>query len=313
MTARWLTAAVCALILSLSSTRAEPTQTSGEGLRAVNGTELFVKRIGSGEPIVVIHGGPVLEHGYLLPHLEPLAETHELIFYDQRLSGRSAPTVPSESVRLATFVEDIEALRTALELGRIHVIGHSWGGLLAMRYAIEHPEHLRSLILLDSMSASSERWKEEEAAVAERITDEDREAQQGIRDSDDFKKRRPDAIRKLLLASFALQFHDRSALSKLDLYVPEDYSARSQQFGAMMVDLESFDFHDDVAGIAAPVLILYGDAEPGRSIGGTALAEALPNASVATIEDAGHFPFVEQPDAFLGAVRGFLKSASTTP
>ena len=129
---------------------------------AVNGTELFVKRLGAGEPIVVVHGGPLLEHGYLLEHLEPLAEDYELIFYDQRLSGRSAARADPGSIRLATLVDDIEALREALELGRIHLMGHSWGGMLAMRYAIAHPDNLRSLLLLDSMAASSELWRAEE-------------------------------------------------------------------------------------------------------------------------------------------------------
>jgi len=279
-----------------------------EGLRAINGTELYVKRMGAGEPMIVIHGGPVLEHGYLLPHLAPLAESHELIFFDQRLSGRSAAVVDASSVRLATFVDDVEALRLALGLDRIHLMGHSWGGLLAIHYALRYGEHLQSLLLLNSISASSELWQEEEKRLAQRVTEEDQRESQALRESEAFATQRPEAIEQLLLLSFKAQFHDPARITDLRIYVPEDYPDRSRQFGNMMVDLASFDLHDRLAQISIPTLILYGSAEPGAQLGGTALHEHLPNSTFVIIEDAGHFPFIEQPQAFLRAVRDFLST-----
>jgi len=279
-----------------------------EELRQINGTELFVKRMGSGEPILVVHGGPVLEHGYLLPHLAPLAASFELIFFDQRLSGRSAGQVDSASVRLDTLVADIEALRQSLRLGRVHLMGHSWGGLLAMRYAIQHPENLRSLILLNSMSASSRLWQEEEARLAERRTVEDSIEIATIRETVAFSDGEPGAIAAILLASFKAQFADRSKIAGLELYVPPDYLNRSRQFGYMFGDLTDFDFFDALGTISMPTLILYGSTEPAAEISGEALHDAIPTSELVIIQNAGHFPFIEQPDAFLGAVRGFLDS-----
>ncbi len=115
-----------------------------DGLISVNGTKLFVHREGSGEPAIVIHGGPVLDQSYLRPYLTQLGEKLDLVFYDQRLSGRSDGVVDSTSVRLNTFVDDIEALRVTLGLERIHLIAHSWGGLLAMKYAAAHSDRLHS-------------------------------------------------------------------------------------------------------------------------------------------------------------------------
>lgn len=279
-----------------------------EGLRSINGTELYVKRLGAGEPMIVVHGGPVLEHGYLLPHLAPLAESHELIFFDQRLSGRSAAVVDADSVRLATFVDDIEALRLALELDRIHLLGHSWGGLLAIHYALRYGEHLQSLLLLNSMSASSELWQEEEKLNAQRVTAENQRESQALRETEAFADQRPAAIEQLLLLSFKAQFHDPARITDLRIYVPEDYPDRSRQFGSMMVDLTSFDLHDHLARIAVPTLILYGSAEPGAQLGGIALHKHLPNSTFVIIEDAGHFSFIEQPEAFLRTVRDFLST-----
>ena len=276
------------------------------GLLQINGTELYVKRIGSGEPIVVVHGGPMLEHGYLLPHLRPLADHYELIFYDQRLSGRSAPQVDSASVRIATFVDDIEEIRLSLALERIHLVGHSWGGLLAMHYALKYQENLQSLVLLNSMSASSEIWQEEERLLAQRFTAADSVERQAIRETDAFANQEPEAIAQLLRLSFRLQFHDTSMANELQLYVPEDYSDRSMQFGYMMVDLMDFDLHDDLTAVTVPTLILYGSAEPATELSGAMLREGTPNSEWVVIENAGHFPFIEQPAAFTDAVRRFL-------
>ncbi len=305
-----MTAVLCVQLVacerSVSDRSVAQPQVIDEGLRPINGTELYVKRMGSGPPVIVVHGGPVLEHGYLLPHLMPLARSYELIFYDQRLSGRSAATADSASVRLDTFVDDIEALRLSLAFDRIHVLGHSWGGLLALRYAMDHAEHLASLVLVSPMSASSALWQEEERHLATRMTAEDSLERETLRASPALAERRPEAVRQMLLLSFRSQFHDRSRIQELDLYVPADYAERSRQFAFMMSDLASFDFHDRLDGMTVPTLLLYGSAEPGRALGGAALQEHLPDDQFAVIGDAGHFPFIEQPRAFLDTVQRFL-------
>lgn len=280
---------------------------TSEGLHSVNGTELWVKRLGSGDPIVIVHGGPVLEHSYFLPHLAPLAEEYELIFFDQRLSGRSASEVNESEVRMVAFVEDIEAVRVELGLGKIHLMGHSWGGQLAMRYAIEHEANLRSLILLDSMAASSKLWREEEKLVAEMLTEEIAAERQAILESEALEARQPEAIEKLLRVSFSIQFADPDKATELDFLVPPDYGERSRQFAALAPDIESFDLHEALSTLSVPALVLYGAMEPGAGLGGAAIAEALSGSELVVIPDAGHFPFIEQPEAFLKAVRSFLE------
>jgi len=280
---------------------------AAEGLRAINGTELYVKRVGSGDPIVVVHGGPVLEHGYLLPHLLPLARSHELIFYDQRLSGRSAGTVDSSTVRLSTFVEDLEALRVSLGLGRIVLMGHSWGGLLAMEYAVRYGEHVRALVLLDPMPPSAVLWQREESILATRVTPRDSADLAALRATEAFARREPAAVERALRISFRSQFHDPNRIDALRLYVPADYAERSRLFGFLMVDLLSFDLLDSLSAVTVPTLIVYGADEPAADLSGTALVEHLPRARLVTVEGAGHFPFIERPEAFLSTVETFLR------
>lgn len=290
----------------------DPRAADGE-LVAVGGTEMFVRRIGAGDPVVVVHGGPVLDHGYLLPHLEPLARGYELVLYDQRLSGRSVGQVDSASVRIQTFVDDIEALRQELGLGRVHVLAHSWGGLLALNYALRYPDGLRGLVLVSPMPPSATLWQEEQQRVAERVTAADSASMAQARSSEAFARGEPDGIRDALMAAYRIQFHDRSLADRLTLFVPEDYNARSRQFGYMMSDLMDFDLTDRLARIGAPTLIVYGDDEPGAGISGRILAEGIANATLATVPEAGHFAFVERPDAFLSLVTDFLRDHSDEP
>lgn len=276
----------------------------------VNGTELFVKAIGNGEPIVVIHGGPVLDHSYLYAHIKSLANNYRLIFYDQRLSGRSSADVDSSDVRLNTFVEDIEALRNILNLGEVHVLGHSWGGLLAMKYAIAYPSHTKSLMLISSMAPTSELWHKEEAVIAKKSTTEDSLARQKIMQSDLFRENPPEAIKRLLQLSFRKQFYHTDNADSLNLYVPDDYMSRSRLFGNLMPDITDYDLTEELGQMNVPTLILYGSSEPAADLSGPVLNKHITDSEYVIIEESGHFPFIEQPVRFKENVLDFLESIS---
>ena len=298
-----VTAASTCLALGACSSSAPEGQ---NGLIPINGTRLFVHREGAGEPAIVIHGGPVLDHGYLQPYLAPLGDELELVFYDQRLSGRSDGVVDSASVRLDSFVDDIEALREALGLERVHLIAHSWGGLLAMKYATAHSGRLRSLVLLDPMAPTAALWRDEQRELAASLVPQDTAGAGALRATDAFAAGEPAAMEALLRHSFRSQFRDRSRAEELAFHIGEDYLRRIRQFGLIIGDLTTFDLMEALRDVDVPTLILYGEDEPGASIGGDAIAEAIPGAQRVTIPATGHFPFLEQPEAFLDAVRAFL-------
>ncbi len=280
-----------------------------EGYKLVNGTDLFYKRMGAGEPIMVVHGGPVLEHGYLVPFFKPLTENYELIYFDQRLSGRSTAEVDSAEVTLDNFVEDIEELRKALNIDKMHLMAHSWGGLLAMKYAIKYPTNLNSLILLNSMPASSDLWMQEEGMLAQQISEEDSLKRQEIMTSDLFQNDPSKAIEQLLVLSFRNQFATPSLADSLDFYIPDDYMVRSQRFGNLMGDISNYDLHSELEAVDVPTLLMYGDIEPAASISGPELQSAIPNAEFVVLENSGHFPFVEQPELFMNELNSFLESS----
>lgn len=301
-----------ALFIPLLSVHCQDVNTEEGTLMEINDTRLFVKTAGSGEPVIIIHGGPVLDHSYLFPHFKPLMDEYRLIFYDQRLSGRSSADADSIDIRLSTFIEDIESLRAKLNLEKVHILGHSWGGLLAMKYAIKYPSHIKKLMLINSMAPTSELWKKEEAILAASSTEADSLQRQEIIQSELFNENPPQAIEKLLELSFKKQFYNPEKADLLDLYVPEDYMARSRLFSYLMVDISSYDLRNELQKMTVPTLIVYGSAEPAADISGPVLNRLIPNSSYTIIEKSGHFPFIEQPEKFRQTIISFLNDSEAT-
>lgn len=116
--------------------------------------KLYVREIGTGRPVVVLHGGPDFDHSYLIPELDRLAESCRLVYYDQRGRGRSAAGVRAEDVSIQSEVADLDKIREHLERASMAVLGHSWGGVLAMEYALRHPQRVSHLILMNAAPAS---------------------------------------------------------------------------------------------------------------------------------------------------------------
>ncbi|HKK94275.1 MAG TPA: alpha/beta fold hydrolase [Longimicrobiales bacterium] len=290
----------------------------GDTLVAVNGTRLWVHveeegvegergRVGS-EVIVVVHGGPLLDHGYLVEPLRPLATFAPLVFYDQRLSGRSDGVAdpPAPDVSLATFVEDIEGLREALDLDRIHLLGHSWGGGLTMRYAIAHPDRVRSLILVSPPAPSFDLAAREARARMEALEPADTVGMGALRASDGLAGGDPEVIARLLRMSFRSQMLDRASADQLEFHVPDDYLARSEALQVLGPELSGADLTSELRGLGVPTLVVYGAEEVGARLTGPAYASLLPDVRVETIEGAKHFAFMEAPLAFRSLVREFL-------
>jgi proline iminopeptidase len=127
-----------------------------EGFVDVNGLFLYYTELGEGQPLIVLHGGRGGNHNYFFPYLLPLARTNRLIFMDERGSGRSGPLEDASGYTVENMVEDVEALRQALDLGSINLLGHSFGGVIAQAYALKYQKNLSHLIVANSFDSASE-------------------------------------------------------------------------------------------------------------------------------------------------------------
>ena len=150
---------LCALAISIISCKQSTENKSStgnasssiikieEGFVDAHGVLIYYTTMGQGKPLLIVHGGPGASHDYFLPYLLPLARTNRLIFIDERGSGKSQKLEDSSAYTVENMVEDVEDVRLALDLGKISLLGHSFGGVLAQAYALKYPANLSHLIL----------------------------------------------------------------------------------------------------------------------------------------------------------------------
>jgi proline iminopeptidase len=113
-----------------------------QGFVDAGGLLIYYEAVGKGEPLVMLHGGPGASHDYLLPYVLSLARTNRVVFIDERGSGKSEKLEDPKGYTVETMVEDVEAVRQALGLGKMNLLGHSFGGVLAQAYAFKSPQNL---------------------------------------------------------------------------------------------------------------------------------------------------------------------------
>ena len=127
-----------------------------EGYVDVSGVLIYYKALGSGPPLLILHGGPGASHDYFLSHLLPLALRNRLVFIDERGSGKSAKLENPGLYTVENMVEDAEAVRTSLHLGKINLLGHSCGRVLAQAYALKYQKNLSHLILCSTFHSTKQ-------------------------------------------------------------------------------------------------------------------------------------------------------------
>jgi proline iminopeptidase len=257
-----------------------------------------------GDPtLLVLHGGPGAHHDYLLPQFLELARDHELVFYDQRGGGRSK-TDDRNPITWRTHAEDLAKVVTELGLTPLRVVGYSWGGLLAMLYAIEAsrggngftvPEQL---VLVDPAPITRALRDTFEVTLAERqraaevVRLREELAASGLRESD------PDAYRQRQFElGVAGYFADPAQATDL---TPFRVTGRVQQ--QVWESLGEFDITADLERLAIPSLVIHGRQDPIPLESSERAAAAL-GANLVILEDCGHVPYVEQPDALWSAIR----------
>jgi proline iminopeptidase len=263
---------------------------------------LFHQSQGSGVPLIVLHGGPGLDHTYLRPWLDPLATVSQLVYFDQRGQGRSRRD-PAEPLTRYRWVEDIEQLRLALGFDVVMLFGHSYGGFLALDYARRFPRQICGLILCCTAARM-----DFPAALQNAET------------------RATTAEFQALLAGLAAPLPDDSTLASwwrqiLPLYFYRfsadmagildqvQFSARAFNYGTF-TDIPTFDATPWLRELRMPILIIAGEhdwAMPPQS-SAWSLKDALPQAELAVFAESGHLPFVEERERFIECVSTWFRS-----
>jgi proline iminopeptidase len=281
----------------------------------IRDVSLFVKVMGQGYPLVLMHGGPSLDHTTLLP-LEPLADQYTLIFYDHRCNGRSEG-VDVTTMTMDNLTADADALRQALGYDQWIVLGQSFGGNVALEYALRYPQRLSRLILMDT--GGDQWWVNHNAPelLAKRgfsaeAVEAARRFFNGQVTPDEYL---PTFMKFMKAYSYHFSLLEQPGIvtlaMKFGLGPPMKIRPEALIFGYGQV-MQGWTVMDRLGEIQVPTLVTAGRYDflfpPEHQ---AILADRIPDARLELIECAGHNPQLEETDVTVGIVRSFL--AETTP
>lgn len=302
---------LCATVLAATSLAgAEPAyaQNARQGLLSLDDARLFYEVVGSGEPIIVVHGGPGLDHEYLQPGLDALATRNTLVYYDQRGTGRSSAELVESVIDFDVFVEDIDRLREALGYEEVSVLGHSFGSLLALEYARRYPDRTRALILMNPVEPGT-RFQEATARRQEqRRSQEVAEEMASLRASEGFEARDPATLSRFYRLAFRGVMRDPDRVEELDLDLASTTARQGQDVARLLgASMGAVEWWDRISAVEVPTLVLHGRYDAPPTDMARELAEAFPLGTFVVL-DSGHFPYLEDRQGLLSAVSSFFAS-----
>ena len=286
-----------------------------EGYIPVDNARLYYRDVGQGHPIVILHGGPDFDHTYLLPDMDRLANPFRLIYYDQRGRGNSAENVRPEDVTIQSDVEDIERLRLFFQLDSFALLGHSWGGTLAMEYATHYPDHLSHLILLNTAPASHDDFMLLRAYWRTLRAPADVEKMQALRATPQYQQGDPDTVAAYYRVHYSPTIRQPHHLDRVidalrSSFTPEGVlKARAIEDRLMEQTwlIDDYDLLPALQHLTTPTLVLHGDYDFVPSDCALHVAHAIPNAHFVMLPDCGHFSYLEHPDEVRQAVINFFQ------
>jgi len=269
--------------------------------------EIACTIMGDGTPVIVLHGAIGLGSTYMRA-LDPWAEELQLVHYDQRGSGQT-PIGDPEKVSFMGGVEDLDALRTALELDTVQLLGHSAGAYLAALYAAQHPDATAGVVLMNpGPPLNPDLMQRFGGARAARRTPDDDAARRAIEESDEFGAQQPAALERHQLNTFIPFFRDRATIEQVSLGFTEITAANVQVAPQrMMGSLGPLDPMRQFAGIECPTLVVHSELDPIPLEWSQALFGTIPDADFAVIEGGSHFPMVEDADKLRDVVVPWLR------
>lgn len=272
----------------------------------IGDTRLWVLEAGRGHPLVLLHGGPGLDHTQFRPWLDPLADRFRLIYVDQRSQGRS-DLAGLDTWNLAQLSDDVSSLADALGLGSYAVLGQSFGSFVALQHAVDHGS-ASHYVLIGSLPGS--RWLDRiESNLAALEPTELRERVEASWEMET-EVRTVDELRRLLADQLPFHFADpdgapyREFLSNVERYMRLSPDVL-REFASG--DRGAIEVEDRLVDIERPVLVIA--AEFDRVTvpeAGWAIAEAVPRGECVLVKNAGHMSFVEKPAVVIRAIHDFF-------
>jgi proline iminopeptidase len=281
------------------------------------GASLYSRDIGRGQPLIVLHGGPDFDHRYLLPDLDRFADAFRLIYYDQRGRGKSADGVRPEDVTLASDLDDLDAVRRHFQLETAALLGHSWGAVLALEFAIRNPARVSHLILMNPAPVSAGDLTLLRREYVRKLG-ADMDRQREILASAAYKEGDPDAVAARYRLHFTHALKRPEHYEKLMATMKEAFTSQGREGivkaraveDRLMHDtweLEGYNLLPKLGMLDIPTLVIYGDHDFIPAETATHIAHAIPKARLVTLSNCGHFAYLECPGDVRQAFADFFR------
>jgi len=262
-------------------------------------------------PLLCLHGGPGANWLHLKPY-EALADERQVVFYDQLGAGNSAVAEPHDPAMWTPelYVEEVDSVRTALGLDRVHLLGHSWGGMLGMQYAAGRPEGLVSLIV-ESSPPSVPAWMPEVARLRSELPPEVeatlREHEEaGTTDSPEYEEAVMVFYQRHLCRTDPWPDWLVECFQALDANPEVYHSMNGPSEFHVIGTIKYWDITDRLGQIDVPTLVFSGRYDEVTPVTTEAAHRAVPGSEYVVMEESSHMAQAEQPEETLELVRGFL-------
>ena len=267
----------------------------------VNGRAVAYHVLGNatGTPLIFINGGPGFNHTFhhLSKTWQQLAKARRIIFFDQPGTGKSWPVGPNDSLSVDDLLLSIEAIRNSINASRLSLIGHSWGGYVALAYALRYPQRVERLVLVSSVAPKISATTFLFGALFPEL-----QAQRSELRADN-----PTDVQKYIRLSLAMSIYSPKVRNKI-LKKPGPVKYNGHQENLLWKDAERHDLSNDLKLLTIPVLVTTGryDANiaPRTS---WVIHQAIKRSQFIVFEHSGHFPMIEEPHRFFTVINMFLR------
>jgi proline-specific peptidase len=288
---------------------------SDEGYIAVEGGQVWRGVLGDGPrtPLLLLHGGPGAPSYYMNP-LGALADERPVVFYDQLGSGRSDKPNDANLWRIERFVDEVDAVRDALGLDEIHLLGHSWGGMLAVEYMRTGPDHVRSLILA-SPCLSVSRWLEDAEALRATLPPEMQSAiarheAAASYDAPEYQEAVTEYYKRYMCRRDPWPEEVQRGFAELNLQLytamwgPSEFTATGS--------LRTFERTEALRELRLPILFTGGRFDEATPATLEYYRSLAPAAELEILEHSAHLTMQDEPEKNVEIIRAFLQRVETS-
>jgi len=269
--------------------------------------EIYSISYGNGTPIIFLHGGPGLFHDYLVPYFIDLKDKHQLIFFDQPGSGKSTLLDHEMPLTIDNIIEVIEAIRKYLKLDKFNLISHSFGCILAVKYALKYPNTLLSNIMISPAPGNDTLDKEARSVMQSRLTEVDIAALQEIMSSSPFENKDIKGLNKLLKINESKRYFNENFLNESNQKFSLQDIINLQLVSSELYDeLDDYNYYPLLKDINVKTIVIHGDYDPIPISSSQLYVDNINKSSLHIIKDSGHFPFIEKNKKVIDIISKFL-------